>query len=48
MRAGLGHEYVDTLFRVYADRVPRTADLVCYWHEKARAMIEERMVQHVS
>ncbi len=31
----LGEEYVSTLFRVYEDRVPREADLVCYWFVKA-------------
>jgi MmeI, DNA-methyltransferase domain/MmeI, N-terminal domain/MmeI, helicase spacer domain/MmeI, target recognition domain len=47
MRASLGHEYVDALFRVYDGRVPRTADFVTYWHEKARAMVEEGQVQRV-
>ena len=28
------------LFAVFDDRVPREADFVCYWHEKARAMVE--------
>ncbi len=40
MRANLGDEYVEALFKVYDGRVPREADLVCYWHEKARAMVE--------
>lgn len=40
MRAGLGDAYVDQLAALYAGRVPRTADLVTYWHEKTRAMIE--------
>jgi type II restriction/modification system DNA methylase subunit YeeA len=40
MRANLGDDYVDALFAVYSGRVPREADLVCYWHEKARAMVE--------
>ena len=39
LRAELGDEYVDTLFVLYKDRVPHEADLVCYWFEKARAMI---------
>ncbi len=47
MRANLGDEYVDALFRVWQGRVPREADLVCYWHEKARAMVEEGNVQRV-
>ena len=37
MRSNLGDDYVDALFRVYEGRVPREADLVTYWHEKARA-----------
>ena len=36
----LGDRYVDASLRVYADRVPPEADLVTYWFEKARAMIE--------
>ncbi len=40
MRGELGDEYVETLRRVYASRVPGGADLVTYWFEKARAQIE--------
>lgn len=47
MRANLGDEYVDALFHVYQGRVPREADFVCYWHEKARAMVEEGKVERV-
>lgn len=47
MRANLGDEYVDALFKVYKGRVPREADFVCYWHEKARAMIDEGKVERV-
>jgi hypothetical protein len=39
MRTYLTDDYVEALFRVYDGRVPREADYVCYWHEKARAMI---------
>lgn len=42
IRQGLGDEYVEALFELYDGRVPATADLVCYWFEKARAMIEAR------
>jgi len=38
--AELGEQYVTTLRRTYAGRVPGGADLVCYWFEKARAQIE--------
>jgi type II restriction/modification system DNA methylase subunit YeeA len=41
IRAELGDKYVDELFKLYERRVPATADLVCYWFEKARAMIVE-------
>lgn len=40
IRAGLGDKNVDDLFELYKDRVPAFADLVCYWFEKARRMIE--------
>jgi len=39
MRAGLGDRTVDTLFEIYAGRVPPEADLVTYWFEKARAQL---------
>lgn len=44
---GLGDEYVSTLFNVYRDRVPAEADLVIYWHEKARAMVKEGRAKRV-
>ncbi|MFV2062692.1 MAG: type IIL restriction-modification enzyme MmeI, partial [Chloroflexota bacterium] len=40
LRRGLGFSYVDELFRIYGGRLPGMSDLVAYWHEKARAMIE--------
>jgi hypothetical protein len=39
LRRSLGDEYVDDLFEVFDGRVPQEADLVVYWHEKARAMV---------
>ena len=45
MRAEFGDEYVEALFKLYEGRVPAFADLVCYWFEKARAMIEEGKVK---
>ena len=39
LRRGLGDAYVGDLFTAYDGRVPREADLVTYWHEKARAQI---------
>ncbi len=41
MRAELGDEYVEALRALYAERIPGQSDLVCYWFEKARAMIAE-------
>ena len=41
LRTELKDEYVDALFGLYEGRVPAEADLVCYWFEKARAMIAE-------
>jgi len=45
LRRGLGDEYVDTLFNVWDGRVRRESDICCYWHEKARAMIEDGRVK---
>jgi hypothetical protein len=45
VRAELGDQYVDKLFSLYDGRVPAFADLVCYWFEKARAMIEYGQVK---
>jgi type II restriction/modification system DNA methylase subunit YeeA len=39
MRQALGDTTVEELFEVYDGRVPREADLVCYWVEKAREAI---------
>ncbi|MCI0588410.1 MAG: class I SAM-dependent DNA methyltransferase [Planctomycetes bacterium] len=47
LRTNLGDEYVDALFRAYEGRVPREADLVTYWHEKARAMVEAGRAKRV-
>ena len=45
MRAGLGDEYVEALRKLYADRIPGQSDLVCYWFEKARAMLADGKVK---
>jgi type II restriction/modification system DNA methylase subunit YeeA len=47
MRTALGDEYVDRLFTAWDGRVPREADLVTYWHEKARSMIAAGKVRRV-
>ncbi len=45
LRTGLTDDYVDLLFKQYDGRIPAEADLVCYWFEKARAMIEAGTVK---
>jgi type II restriction/modification system DNA methylase subunit YeeA len=40
LRESLGDEYVDALFKAWDGEVPREADFVCYWHERARQAIE--------
>jgi len=45
LRTVLGNAYVDALFTLYRDCVPREADLVTYWFERARARIAARQVQ---
>jgi len=40
IRQELGSAYVDSLFKLYKDRVPAFADLCCYWFEKARAHLQ--------
>ena len=40
LRAHLGDAYVEAMFALYGDRLPGGSDLVCYWFEKARALIE--------
>ena len=47
LRTELGNSYVDALFAVYDGRVPPEADLVTYWFEKARAMIEKHSAKRV-
>ena len=40
LRGNLGDFYTDALYNLYDGRVPGSADIVCYWFEKARAEIE--------
>ncbi len=40
LRRELGDAYVGALFALYNGRVPREADLVAYWFERTRALIE--------
>jgi type II restriction/modification system DNA methylase subunit YeeA len=47
LRTGLGDDYVDELYRVYAGRISPEADLVTYWFEKTRALVEKGEVRRV-
>jgi hypothetical protein len=47
LRGNLGDDYVESLFKVYRGRVAGMADLVAYWHEKARAMVQAGKVDRV-
>ena len=40
MRSQLGEAYTMQLRQTYGDRLPGQSDLVCYWPEKARSMVE--------
>ena len=42
LRANLGDDYVDAMFALYKGRVPAEADVVCYWFEKARALVADK------
>ena len=39
LRSELGDEYVEKIFKLYADRIPNFSDFCCYWFEKARQHI---------
>lgn len=41
MRGELGGPYTDKLRKLFKGRVPGSADLVCFWFEKARAQIKD-------
>ncbi|MDM8521680.1 N-6 DNA methylase [Anaerolineales bacterium HSG6] len=45
IRGELGSQYLDNLHRLYQKRLPGQSDLVCYWFEKARSMIEVGSLQ---
>jgi type II restriction/modification system DNA methylase subunit YeeA len=47
LRANLGDAYVDAMFKIWDGRVPREADLVTYWFEKARKHIASGKVKRV-
>jgi len=39
MRRELGAPYVESIRALYGDKIPGQSDLVCYWFERARALI---------
>ena len=43
IRRELGDAYTQKLWKLYESRVPAAADLVCYWFERARSIIEKRV-----
>ncbi|HEX9926789.1 MAG TPA: DNA methyltransferase, partial [Anaerolineae bacterium] len=45
IRSELGDAYTDTLFKLYGARLPNFSDLVCYWFEKARALIDTGQIK---
>jgi hypothetical protein len=45
VRKELGDAAVEALFSLYEGRIPAFADLVCYWFERARALIETGQVR---
>jgi type II restriction/modification system DNA methylase subunit YeeA len=47
MRNGLGDATVETLFKVFAGKVPAEADLVCYWFAKAWEALQATHVKRV-
>ncbi|MBC5811661.1 MAG: class I SAM-dependent DNA methyltransferase, partial [Candidatus Eremiobacteraeota bacterium] len=46
LRRRLGSDYVDDLFAVYAGRVARESDFVCYFFERAREQIAAGRTAH--
>ena len=47
LRAELGDRYVNAIFTLYDGFVPREADFVCYWFERARALLAAGRVRQV-
>jgi hypothetical protein len=45
IRKKLGDDYVERLFKLYANRIPAFSDLCCYWFEKARMQIQKKQCQ---
>ena len=47
LRRELGNEYVDAMYELWEGRVQHSADLCCYWHEKARRMVHAGRARRV-
>ena len=47
MRAELGDQYVESLYALCGSRLHGEADLVCYWFEVARWMVQEGITRRV-
>jgi type II restriction/modification system DNA methylase subunit YeeA len=46
MRGEFGNDYVEELWKIYDDRLPRQSNFCCYWFEKARALIANAKCKH--
>lgn len=47
LRTELTDDYVEALFEVWDGQVQHSADLCCYWHEKARRMVHAGKAKRV-
>ncbi|MCI0359981.1 MAG: hypothetical protein L0211_16000 [Planctomycetaceae bacterium] len=47
LRANLGDDYVNAMFKLWKKRVPHEADLCAYWFEKGRKQIERKKAERV-
>ncbi len=45
LRAELGDDYTEAIFKLYGERIPNFSDLVCYWFERARNLIKAGKLQ---
>ncbi len=45
MREEMDEEYVEDIRRLYKGRLPSSVDLVCYWFEKSRDLVESSKVR---
>ena len=46
MAPELGERYTENVRRIYGDRVPRGADLVCFWFGKAWQLVRDGRVRY--